>query len=325
MKFDRPRKIVLAGGSGQVGQLLARHFHACGDEVTVIARQAASAYGKTVEWDGVSEGPWMAELDGADVLINLAGRSVNCRYNLANRESMMQSRVLSTRALGVAVGRAKRPPPIWMNSSTATIYRPALDRPMDEATGELGINEPGAPSTWNFSISVAKNWEKEFFRAQAPVTRKIALRSAMIMDPTRGGIFDTLLRLVRFGLGGTAASGEQYISWVHGADFLRAIEFLIERDELDRVVNVAAPNPLPNREFMRALRKAWGTPIGLPATQWMLEIGALFMQTETELILKSRRVVAGRLMERGFEFEYPAWNAAAKDLVERWKTGRKIS
>jgi uncharacterized protein len=325
MKFDRPRKIVLAGGSGQVGQLLARHFHACGDEVTVIARQAASAYGKTVEWDGVSEGPWMAELDGADVLINLAGRSVNCRYNLANRESMMQSRVLSTRALGVAVGRAKRPPPIWMNSSTATIYRHALDRPMDEATGELGINEPGAPSTWNFSISVAKNWEKEFFRAQAPVTRKIALRSAMIMDPTRGGIFDTLLRLVRFGLGGTAASGEQYISWVHGADFLRAIEFLIERDELDRVVNVAAPNPLPNREFMRALRKAWGTPIGLPATQWMLEIGALFMQTETELILKSRRVVAGRLMERGFEFEYPAWNAAAKDLVESWKTGREIA
>jgi uncharacterized protein len=325
MRFDRPRKIVLAGGSGQVGQLLARHFHACGDEVTVIARQAASAYGKTVEWDGVSEGPWMAELDGADVLINLAGRSVNCRYNLANRESMMQSRVLSTRALGVAVGRAKRPPPIWMNSSTATIYRHALDRPMDEATGELGINEPGAPSTWNFSISVAKNWEKEFFRAQAPVTRKIALRSAMIMDPTRGGIFDTLLRLVRFGLGGTAASGEQYISWIHGADFLRGIEFLIEHDEMDRVVNVAAPNPLPNREFMRTLRKAWGTPIGLPATRWMLEVGALFMQTETELILKSRRVVAGRLMERGFEFEYPAWNAAAKDLVESWKTGREIA
>jgi uncharacterized protein len=325
MRFDRPRKIVLAGGSGQVGQLLARHFHACGDEVTVIARQAASAYGKTVEWDGVSEGPWMAELDGADVLINLAGRSVNCRYNLANRESMMQSRVLSTRALGVAVGRAKRPPPIWMNSSTATIYRHALDRPMDEATGELGINEPGAPSTWNFSISVAKNWEKEFFRAQAPVTRKIALRSAMIMDPTRGGIFDTLLRLVRFGLGGTAASGEQYISWIHGADFLRGIEFLIEHDEMDRVVNVAAPNPLSNREFMRTLRKAWGTPIGLPATRWMLEVGALFMQTETELILKSRRVVSGRLMESGFEFEYKDWGSAAKDLVERWKTGRAIA
>jgi uncharacterized protein len=236
----------------------------------------------------------------------------------------MQSRVLSTRVLGVAVGRAKRPPPIWMNSSTATIYRHALDRPMDEATGELGINEPGAPSTWNFSSDVAKSWEKEFFRAEAPVTRKVALRSAMIMDPSRGGIFDTLLRLVRLGLGGTAASGEQYISWVHGADFLRAIEFLIEHDELDRVVNVAAPNPVSNREFMRALRKAWGTPVGLPATRWMLEIGALLMRTETELILKSRRVVAGRLMEAGFEFEYKDWSAAAKDLVERWRTGREI-
>jgi uncharacterized protein len=324
MRFNRPRKIVLAGGSGQVGQLLARHFHARGDEVTVIARRAASTVGRTVEWDGVSEGPWVAELDGADVLINLAGRSVNCRYNAANREAIMQSRVLSTRVLGVAVGRAKRPPPIWMNSSTATIYRHALDRPMDEATGELGINEPGAPSTWNFSIDVAKSWEKEFFRAEAPVTRKVALRSAMIMDPSRGGIFDTLLRLVRLGLGGTAASGEQYISWVHGADFLRAIEFLIEHDELDRVVNVAAPNPVSNREFMRALRKAWGTPVGLPATRWMLEIGALLMRTETELILKSRRVVAGRLMEAGFEFEYKDWSAAAKDLVERWRTGREI-
>src|SRR6185369_13294074 len=177
MRFDRPRKIVLAGGSGQVGQLLARHFHSRGDEVTVIARRAVSAVGRTIEWDGVSEGPWMAELDGADVLINLAGRSVNCRYNAANREAIMQSRVLSTRVLGLAVGRAKRPPPIWMNSSTATIYRHALDRPMDEATGELGINESGAPSTWNFSIDVAKSWEKEFFRAQAPVTRKIAVRS----------------------------------------------------------------------------------------------------------------------------------------------------
>jgi NAD dependent epimerase/dehydratase family enzyme len=195
---------------------------------------------------------------------------------------------------------------------------------MDEATGELGINEPGAPSTWSFSIDVAKSWEKEFFRAEAPVTRKVALRSAMIMDPSRGGIFDTLLRLVRLGLGGTAASGEQYISWVHGADFLRAIEFLIAHDELDRVVNVAAPNPIPNREFMRVLRQAWGTPIGLPATRWMLEIGALLMRTETELILKSRRVVAGRLMEAGFEFEYKDWSAAATDLVERWKTGREI-
>lgn len=208
-----------------------------------------------------------------------------------------------------------------MNASTATIYRHALDRPMDEATGEIGGNQPNAPDTWKFSIDVATSWECAFNEASVPGTRKVALRSAMTMSPDRGGIFNVLLGLVRKGLGGNAGSGRQYVSWIHDADFIGAIEFLIDRPALDGPVNISSPNPLPNHDFMRALRQAAGVPIGLPATEWMLEIGAVFMKTETELILKSRRVTPGRLLNAGFEFQYPDWPVAAKDLVRRHRQG----
>ena len=157
-----------------------------------------------------------------------------------------------------------------MNASTATIYRHALDRPMDEATGELGGNEPGAPDTWNFSIRVAKGWEEAFFSTPTPLTRKVAIRSAMTFSPDPGGIFDVLLGLVRHGLGGTSGSGRQFVSWIHEADFVRAIDLLIAREDFTGVVNLASPNPLPNRDFMRALRDAWGARFGLPASEWML-------------------------------------------------------
>ena len=209
-------------------------------------------------WNARDLGDWARELDGADWVINLAGRNVNCRYTETHRREIMESRVLSTEVVGRAIAAAAYPPALWMNASTATIYRHALDRPMDEATGELGGHEPEVPEAWHFSIAVATAWERAFFEAATPRTRKIALRSAMIMDPSRGGIFDMLLRLVRFGLGGSAASGRQYISWIHGQDFIRALEFLRQRQEMDGVVNVSSPNPLPNREFMRYLREAWG-------------------------------------------------------------------
>jgi hypothetical protein len=266
-------------------------------------------------------GDWVGELEGADVLINLAGRNVNCRYNDANRRAIMDSRVETTKLLGQGVANLRSPPRIWMNASTATIYRHALDRPMDEVTGELGGRELNAPSTWRFSIEVAKRWEEVFFASSTPEVRKIALRSAVTLSPDRGGIFDVLLRLVRFGLGGASGSGNQFVSWVHDADFVAAIEHLIAHGELDGVVNISAPVPLPNREFMRVLRQAWGTRIGLPATQWMLEVGAVFLRTETELILKSRRVVPRRLLESGFQFKFPEWPAAARDLVARWRGG----
>ncbi len=315
----RHLRIVIPGGSGQVGQILARHFHNQGHAVTVVSRSAAATPWRTIPWNGRDLGSWTQEIDGADVVINLAGRSVNCRYTDANRREIMDSRVLSTRVIGQAIAQASQPPALWMNASTATIYRHALDRPMDEATGEHGGTEPGTPPTWRFSIDVATSWEREFFAAATPGTRKIALRSAIIMSPDQGGAFSILLLLVRAGLGGKAASGDQFVSWVHDADFIRAIDFLIAHERLDGCINVCAPGPLPNREFMRALREAWGARIGLPATKWMLEIGAFFLRTETELILKSRRVVPQRLPDSGFEFCFSDWPSAARDLVSRWR------
>jgi uncharacterized protein (TIGR01777 family) len=262
---------------------------------------------------------WVSTLEQVDVLINLAGRSVNCRYTDANRKAIKQSRVQTTRLLGEAIGKVAHPPRLWMNASTATIYRHALDRAMDEDTGELGGEEPDVPSTWRFSIDVAKSWEDAFFSSVTPRTRKVALRSAMVMSPDRGGIFGELLRLVRLGLGGTAGSGKQFVSWIHGEDFLRSVEYLIHHEEMRGPVNLTSPNPLPNRDFMRALRKAWGVPIGLPATEWMLELGVIFLRSETELILKSRRVIPDHLLQSGFRFQFPEWPAAAEDLVGRWR------
>ncbi|HYL62651.1 MAG TPA: TIGR01777 family oxidoreductase [Candidatus Methylomirabilis sp.] len=312
-------RIVIAGANGHVGNVLARYFHSRGDSVVVLARTTYLKPWRVVAWDGEHLREWMKELEGADAVINLVGRSVDCRYSAAHRREILESRVRSTRLLGVAIAKLKNPPRVWLNASTATIYRHALDRAMDERTGEIGGNEADAPATWRFSIEVATKWEESFFAAYTPKTRKVALRSAMIMSPDRGGIFDTLLRLVRFGLGGPAGSGAQYVSWIHEEDFARAIAFLIAQEEIEGAVNVAAPEPLPNREFMLALRRAWGARMGLAAKGWILRVGAVLLRTETELILKSRRVVPGRLLEAGFRFQFPYWRVAAKDLVRRWR------
>jgi uncharacterized protein (TIGR01777 family) len=256
------------------------------------------------------------------VAINLAGRNVNCRYTPKNREEILRSRVISVRTVGEAVARASRPPAVWLQASTATIYAHRYDADNDELTGVIGGNEPDAPQSWRFSIDIATAWEKALDEAAADRTRKVKMRAAMIMGPDRGGIFDTLLALVRRGLGGKAGDGRQYVSWIHEHDFVRAVYRLIEREDMDGAVNLASPNPLPYKDFMAALRHAWGIPIGLPANRWMLEIGAFFLRTETELALKSRRVVPGRLLREGFAFEYPDWPQAAEELCERWRQAR---
>ena len=313
-------KIVIPGGSGQVGHVLARHFHQQGHDVVVLSREPRKEPWGVVRWDGANAGPWTALLDGADVCINLAGRSVNCRYGEANRRAITESRVHTTLLLHRVVASLHTPPRLWINASTATIYRHALDRPMDEATGELGGNEPGAPDTWNFSIRVAKAWEEAFFATITPRTRQVAIRSAITFSPDRGGAFDVLLGLVRHGLGGRQGSGAQYVSWIHDADFARAMDLIITCEDLSGIVNIASPNPLPNREFMRALRDAWGARVALPAPEWVLEPGAFFLRTESELVLKSRRVVPGILLSAGFKFQFPHWPDAARDLVSRWRS-----
>ena len=310
-------KIVIPGGTGQVGTVLARAFQKDGHEVVVLSRREAQLPWRVVEWDGKTLGDWATEIDGADVVINLAGRSVNCRYNETNRRQMMDSRTESTRVVGESIAAAAKPPKVWLQASTATIYAHRFDAPNDDVTGIIGGNEPNAPDTWNFSIDVATSWERVTNEAETPKTRKVLMRSAMIMSPDKGGIFDTMLMLVRLGLGGTAANGRQYISWIHDLDFIRSVYWLIEHEELSGPINLAAPNPLPNKEFMEIVRKAWGMPIGLPAMKWMLEVGAYLMRSETELILKSRRVVPKKLTDSGFKFEFPTWEAAADDLCRR--------
>lgn len=312
-------KIVIPGGAGHIGTLLARAFVADGHEVIVLSRILRKAPWRVVEWDGETIGDWSAEFEGSDAVINLAGRSVNCRYNADNRRQIKESRIRSTRAVGRAIAAAARPPRVWLQASTATIYSHRYDAPNDDATGLLGGSENGLPDTWKFSLDVANSWEKAAQEISLPKTRTVLLRSAMTMSPDPGGVFDVLLGLVRWGLGGASGDGRQFVSWIHDQDFIRAIYWLLDHNELQGPINIASPHPVPNDEFMRSLREAWGIGFGLPAARWMLEIGAFFMRTESELILKSRRVVPGRLLQSGFEFHFPTWPAAASDLCHRWR------
>jgi uncharacterized protein (TIGR01777 family) len=315
------QRVVLAGGSGFLGRVLAGFLSGRDYEIIVLSRSPGKVDGsiRQVQWDGRGTGDWVGQLDGALAVVNLAGRSVNCRYHARNRRAILDSRIESTRVLGEAIGKCAHPPRVWLNSSTATIYKHSFDRPMDEATGEMGAS-PAAKDA--FSVEVARAWERAFDEARTPATRKVAMRTAMVLGPGEGGVLCVLRRLVRLGLGGPMAGGDQFVSWIHEEDFCRAVAWLIGRDNFDGPVNLAAPGPVPNREMMRALRQVCGVRIGLPATRWMLELGALFLRTETELIIKSRRVTPGRLVESGFQFRFPELEAALRDL-ERRMAGRQ--
>jgi uncharacterized protein len=313
--------VVIPGGTGQIGAVLGQFLVDLGHDVVVLGRNShARAIDPRIRyatWDANTLGPWIKEIDGADVVINLAGRSVNCRYTSKNRAEILESRVNSTCVVGEAIAQAAHPPKLWLQAATATIYQHRFDAANDDITGSIVTAAADMPDTWWFSIEVALAWEHALWQADTPHTRKIALRSAMVMDPYRDGVFWVLSNLVRSGLGGAMGTGKQYISWIHERDFCRSMVFLLEHPELSGAINIASPNPLPNREFMRVLRQEIGVPFGLPANEWMLELGAYALRTETELVLKSRRVVPQRLVDAGFQFEFPDWPEAVKDLLAR--------
>lgn len=282
------KKVVLAGGTGFIGEYFQKRFQDLGYEVKVISRRA-----EFISWEdrtGIIDA-----LEGADLLINLAGKSVNCRYHAKNKNEIMISRVVTTNLLGEALQACENPPEVWMNASTATIYRHAEDRPMTEAAGEIGSG---------FSVDVATNWEENFFAFELQETRQIALRTAIVLGED-GGVMTPYKNLVKFGLGGHQGSGKQMFSWIHVEDLFQITQFLQGRKDLDGVFNCSAPNPVTNDELMRLIREKLGRSFGLPAAKWMLEIGSAVIRTETELVLKSRWVVPQRLHEEGYTFTYP--------------------
>lgn len=292
------RKIVLAGGTGFIGTYFQKKYQELGYEVKIISRQPSH-----ITWDnhdGIVEA-----LENAEMLINLAGKSVDCRYNEKNKEEILQSRTETTKFLGNAILECQNPPKLWINSSTATIYRHAEDRPMSEEAGEIGTG---------FSVNVAKEWEKAFFHFSLPRTRQIALRIAIVLGD-HGGVIVPFKNLVRFGLGGTQGPGTQKFSWVHVEDIFQIIQFLQEREDLSGVFNCSSPNPVTNRELMMKLRKAMNRKFGLPTPKWMLELGAVLIKTETELILKSRWVIPERLEKEGFHFTYRHIEDAIQQII----------
>ncbi len=316
--YSQCMRMVIPGGTGQVGGVLRRALAAQGHEVVVLSRRAERLEPGVRHhgWDGRTLGDWASEIDGADAVVNLAGRSVSCRYTDEHLRQMMDSRVDSTRVVGEAIAAATRPPRIWLQMSTATIYADRRDRPNDEATGIIGGDEPHVPLSWEYSVRIARRWEAAQMEADLPDTRRVALRTALVMGPEQGGIFDALLMLARLGVGGSVDRGGQYVSWIHADDFVRAVGFLLEHD-LEGPVNLAAPDPLPQAELMRSVRRSWGRRPGLPATRRMAGLGAWLLRSDPELLLKSRYVVPGRLLEAGFTFEHPDWEGAADDLVRR--------
>jgi len=310
-------KIVIAGGSGHVGAVLLRRF-TDNHEVTLLSRSSRPVTGvRSVQWDGKTTGEWSTVIDGSDVVINLAGRSVNCRYGAKNLREMMDSRVDSTRVIGEAISTAAKPPKVWLQMSTATIYAHRFDAPNDEATGVLGGDEPNAPPKWVASIEIAKAWERTLQEAETPSTRKVAMRSAMVMAVDKDSVFDVLQGLSRHWLGGRIGNGKQFVSWIHEHDFANAVEFLIEREDIEGAVNLSSSNPLPQADFAAIMRRAVGAPFGMPLPAWIWEIGCILMRTESELVLKSRRVIPARMLEAGFKFKFETWEEACQELVAR--------
>lgn len=312
------RKIIIAGGTGFIGKELIKLF-APTDEIIVLTRGLQNVQTNSYDneyrlteqqnvtyiyWDAKSQGEWSTMLEGADIILNLCGKSVNCRYTAKNKALIFSSRLLPTHALGEAIQKCIDPPKLWINVSSATIYRHAQDHSQDEYNGEIEND---------FSVQVCKAWEKSFFDIRTPFTRKVALRTAVTLGT--GGVIVPYFNLLKFGLGGKQGKGDQMYSWIHIKDVFNIINWVYDQKEIEGVYNAASPNPVTNEVFMKTLQKVTGHKFGLPAYEWMLKIGALILGTETELLLKSRWVLPTKLLESGFKFEYPTINEAFTQIV----------
>jgi len=292
------KKIVIAGGTGFIGKYFKYKFQSLGYEVFIISRQKPH-----IQWQ--DKGGIVAALENSEMLINLAGKSVDCRYTEMNRSEILLSRTRTTQALGEAILQCTNPPQLWINSSTATIYRHAEDRSMTEDTGEIGTG---------FSVNVAKSWEQSFFNFQLSKTRQVALRTAIVLGKN-GGAIKPLKNLVRFGIGGKQGNGKQMFSWIHIEDVFNIVLFLQSKNNLEGVFNCSSPNPIDNNTLMKSFREKMKMKIGLPSPKWLLEAGAVFIRTETELVLKSRWVVPGRLLKEGYNFKFPLIDPALENLL----------
>ena len=297
------KTIIIAGGTGFLGQVLAGYFSEKGYTIKVLTRNPTKV--NDIYWDAKNLGNWTTELENICALINLTGKSVDCRYNDTNKKLIYDSRIDSTHALGLAINLCENPPKTWINSSTATIYEGSLTKEMSEDSGKIGSD---------FSMNIAKSWETTFNSIINPKTRKIILRTAIVFGKN-GGAFIPLKRLTQFGLGGKQGSGNQKVSWIHEQDFTKAVEFLIENKNMNGVFNLSAPNPTNNKTLMKSLRKALNIPFGVRHPKWILEIGARIIKTETELILKSRNVIPKRLQANGFKFQFTEIEKAIENLT----------
>lgn len=320
----RNKKIIIAGGTGFIGQEICNYF-GYENEIIILTRQVhdkTNTFGefsikedvikniRFVKWDGVTISDWAKEIEHADLVINLAGKTVNCRYTEKNKKEIFDSRTKATKAIGMAIQNAANPPKLWINAASATIYRHATDKPQDEFTGEYHND---------FSVQVCKLWEKTFFEHYTPDTRKVALRMAITLGA--GGVMNPYFNLLKFALGGRQGNGNQMYSWIYIEDTCRMIDWIFEHTELEGVYNCCSPNPVSNKYFMDELRKETGHVIGVPAFTWMLKIGAKLIGTETELILKSRWVLPTKILQTGFQFKYPLLPDAFKEIIK--KTPRK--
>ncbi len=297
------KKIVIAGGSGFIGRYLAKEFTAMGYEIIIISREIKTN-SFAIKWDD-EEGIIQA-MENSEMLINLAGKSVDCRYNEKNKKEILRSRTETTQALGEAILKCKNPPSLWINSSTATIYRHAMDRYMTESKGEIGMG---------FSVEVAKEWERVFFAFQPKKTRQVALRTAIVLAKD-GGVMKPYINLVRLGLGGKQGEGNQMFSFIHIEDLFNIILFVQSHLKLEGVINCSSPYAMDNKTFMSILRRDMHIKIGLPAPAWLLKIGAFLINTEPELVLKSRWIMPQKLLDAGYKFKYPAIESALKNILK---------